>query len=189
LEIYPNSGVLPVPSGRNSEQGSVFFVLAVLGTVVMAAALFFAFSGSGGEDPLTEGAAPTQQVVTDGGQQHLSVQKLPEDKPEAVPKWMVFLVTAFVLLQIFSLMIAERMARDSMLSPQVIRKIGFLCETPMYFGLLGSLLGICVTQWTTGSLAAPLAYLTTITGIILHLYGKFSILLSIPDAQHGLSGD
>ena len=174
-------------SSAKKSQGSVFFVLAVLGTLVMAGALYVAFSG-GGAASLESATVPSQHVSAEGTQ-HLAVQKLPEEAPEAVPKWMIFLVSAFVLIQIFSLMIAERMARDSLLTPQVIRKIGFLCETPMYVGLLGSLLGICVTQWTTGSLAAPLAYLTTISGIVLHLFGKYSILLSIPDAHHGLSAD
>jgi hypothetical protein len=167
----------------------VFFVLAALGTLIMAVALFVALADGGGGIEEGSPATVVEQGLDQVGGEKLLVSSRVEEAPEAVPGWMVFLVTGFMLLQIFSLMVAERMARDSLLTPQIIRKIGFLCETPMYFGLLGSLLGICVTQWTTGSLAAPLAYLTTISGIVLHLFGKFSILLSIPDAHHGISAD
>lgn len=99
---------------------------------------------------------------------------------QELPLWLVVLVAGFLILQVVPLLAAYLKSKAEVIEPAEMRKIGFLCEVPIYLGLLGSLLGVCATQFTTGSLAAPLAYLTSITGIVLYLFGRFSISLTLP---------
>jgi len=174
------AGVLQMAQ-RHRYSGSVSLVLIIAATAVMAVALYFIFSG--GKQDIIPAAS---QISTASGDLLLSRKGNPPAEAR-VPSWLILLVSLVTLAQIFSLMIADRSSRETLLTRRTIRKISFLCETPMYFGLLGSLLGICATQWTTGSLAAPLAYLTTITGIILHLFGKFAIVLALPDISESSS--
>ena len=87
------------------------------------------------------------------------------------------LLLAVVASQLFAVVRAASIAGKAKLSREDVKRVELLCETPMYLGLLGSLLGVCLTQLMSGSLAAPLAYLTTISGIILHLFARFTISL------------
>lgn len=96
-----------------------------------------------------------------------------------LPLWMIAIVICFTLVQLYTVMRAARLAKKPVLNAADIRQISFLCETPMYLGLLGSLFGVCMTQFLSGSLSAPLAYLTTIVGIMLYLYARFTVLLQL----------
>ena len=97
------------------------------------------------------------------------------------PLWMLMLIICFGVLQTLPILIAASKAKGNRVTERLIKEINFLCETPMYLGLLGSLLGVCLTQFMTGTLSAPLAYITTISGILLHLFAKFSIIVPLPD--------
>jgi hypothetical protein len=98
-----------------------------------------------------------------------------------VPAWLFVHVALIAAAQVLSLMIALRIARREKIGKQDVKTVQFLCEIPMYLGLFGTLLGVCLTQFLTGSLVAPLAYLTTMSGIILHMFGKLTIWLPLPD--------
>ena len=104
-------------------------------------------------------------------------------EPEPVPNWMLGLIAVFSAIQILPLFVASRIAGSAPLTSYRERQVVFLCEVPMYLGLLGSLLGVCLTQFLTGAVAAPLAYLTTIIGILLYLFGKFTISLPLSGMQ------
>lgn len=114
---------------------------------------------------------------------------LVDTKPQAgnsmsqtrIISWLIILVAGFAALQILPVIAAANKSKKKLLTQKVIKEITFLCETPMYFGLLGSLLGICLTQFMTSSLSAPLAYITTITGILIYLFAKFTIIVPLPD--------
>jgi len=103
--------------------------------------------------------------------------------PFAISKWILILLAAFGALQTFPILFASQKAKNKRLSQKEKRQIVFLCEMPMYLGLLGSLLGVCLTQFMTGTLSAPLAYITTITGILLHLFAKFTIIVPLPESS------
>jgi hypothetical protein len=98
-------------------------------------------------------------------------------------EWRVVLVTFFAAAQRFALLVAWRRAQERPLTDLHLRAVSFLCDVPVYLGLLGSLVGVSLTQFFTGSLAAPLAYLTTISGILLHLFGKYTIWLPLPQTK------
>jgi len=100
-----------------------------------------------------------------------------------IPRWMVAMIFSFIVIQIVPLLVAAHKARATMLTERDVREIEFLAETPLHLGLLGSLLGVCMTQFLTGSLAAPLAYFTTISGILVYLLGRFVILVSLPTSD------
>lgn len=100
-----------------------------------------------------------------------------------VPRWMMALVLGFVVVQVLPLLLAAHKARAKGLTMKDLREIEFLAETPLHLGLLGSLLGVCMTQFISGTLAAPLAYLTTISGILLYLFGRFTVLVYLPPAS------
>ncbi|WP_096893943.1 hypothetical protein [Candidatus Scalindua japonica] len=103
--------------------------------------------------------------------------------PFVISKWILVLLATFGALQMFPILFASQKAKSGCLSQRERREIIFLCEMPMYLGLLGSLLGVCLTQFMTGSLSAPLAYITTISGILLHLFAKFTIIVPLPDTS------
>ncbi|MHC4269372.1 MAG: hypothetical protein ACYSWS_06925 [Planctomycetota bacterium] len=103
--------------------------------------------------------------------------------PFAISKWILILLATFGALQTFPILFASQKAKNKSISQKKKREIVFLCEMPMYLGLLGSLLGVCLTQFMTGSLSAPLAYITTITGILLHLFAKYTIIVPLPEAS------
>lgn len=103
-----------------------------------------------------------------------------QNNAKIISSWILILIASFGALQIFPVLVASKKANKKHLTEKLKREILFLCETPMYLGLLGSLLGVCITQFTTGTLSAPLAYITTITGILLHLFAKFTIIVPMP---------
>lgn len=98
-----------------------------------------------------------------------------------ITSWLVILVAGFAALQVLPVIAAANKSKKKHLTKKAIKEITFLCETPMFLGLLGSLLGICLTQFMTSSLSAPLAYITTITGILIYLFAKFTIIVPLPD--------
>lgn len=98
-----------------------------------------------------------------------------------LPSWFIALLALFTAVQIVPLFIAASRARRLELTQRDYRTISFLCDTPVFLGLLGSLIGVAITQFVSGSLAAPLAYMTTISGIVLHLFAKFTIWLPLYD--------
>lgn len=100
--------------------------------------------------------------------------------PLFIPRWLVGLVLGFAVVQMLALVEASRRARTEGVTLRDVRQIEFLVETPMYLGLLGSLVGICMMQFISGSLAAPIAYLTSITGIVFYIFGRFTILETLP---------
>lgn len=103
--------------------------------------------------------------------------------PLVIPRWLLGLVLGFAAFQMLALVVAAYRARSEKLTGRDLHQIEFLVETPMFLGLLGSLVGICMMQVLTGSLAAPIAYLTSITGIVLYIIGRFTILESLPTAE------
>ena len=96
---------------------------------------------------------------------------------EDVPPWLFVHVAAIACLQVLALIGAYLLATGGFLNKHKLQTVQFLCEVPMYLGLFGTLLGVCLTQFITGSLVAPLAYLTTMSGIVLHVFGKLAIWL------------
>jgi len=106
-----------------------------------------------------------------------------EDTRPVIPWWMMAIIFSFIVIQILPLLIASHKARSKEFTRQELRTIEFLAETPLHLGLLGSLLGVCLTQFLSGTLSAPLAYFTTISGILLYLLGRFTILVSLPAAN------
>lgn len=150
----------------------LFFILLLL--LVIGAAIWLQLStGSGVTAVMPEPAAEGQFLIDD---------RLTGGKPNPVhnlPVWMTVLIGGFTLMQMLCLLIAASIASHHITSARDRARIELLCETPMYLGLLGSLVGVCVTQFLAGTLAAPLAYMTTITGIILYLFGRFTIALSM----------
>ena len=98
-------------------------------------------------------------------------------------KWILILIAAFGALQTFPILFASQKAKKKHLNQHQTKEIIFLCEIPMYLGLLGSLLGVCLTQFMTGTLSAPLAYISTITGILLHLFAKYMIIVPLPETS------
>lgn len=149
--------------------GILLFVLLA----VSAFALWYSLSS----DP------PHGENVIVASSQRLSATKsaINPSGPPQIPNWLVSLIAVFAALQLIALLIAAQKARTHPLSVRDVKVIGFLCEIPMYIGLLGSLLGICLNQFITGSLAAPLAYMTTISGIILFLFAKLAIWTTLPE--------
>lgn len=127
-------------------------------------------------------AAPVPQMTFEQKMAYLEAgTPLPqqETRPE-IPRWMMGMIFGFVVIQILPLLAAAHKANAVELTRRDIRQIEFLAETPLYLGLLGSLLGVSMTHFLSGTLSAPLAYLTTISGILLYLFGRFSIMVALP---------
>lgn len=99
--------------------------------------------------------------------------------PQEVPPWLFVHVVAIAALQVVAVLFAGFRASRQTLLRRDRAAIQFLIEIPMYLGLFGTLLGVCLTQFITGTLVAPLAYLTTMSGIALHVFGKLMILLPV----------
>ena len=100
-----------------------------------------------------------------------------------VPSWLFVHVAVIASLQVLSLIGAQRLTQKRRVTTSQASTVQFLCEVPMYLGLFGTLLGVCMTQFITGSLVAPLAYLTTMSGILLHVFGKLTIWLPLMGAS------
>jgi hypothetical protein len=96
-----------------------------------------------------------------------------------IPAWLFLHVTIIASFQVLSVFFAALKSRKANLGNRDLAVIQFLIEIPMYLGLFGTLLGVCLTQFIAGTLVAPLAYLTTMSGILLHVFGKLSIWLSL----------
>jgi hypothetical protein len=132
-------------------------------------------------------SAPAPETLTlDEKMAHMdSGTPLPssQESTMVVPRWMALLIVGFVVFQVLPLFAAAWKARKSDLTHQELRYIEFLTETPLFLGLLGSLVGVCMTQFISGTLAAPLAYLTTISGILFYLFGRFTISVSLPSVD------
>jgi len=99
---------------------------------------------------------------------------------ESMPRWLMAMILGFVVIQIIPLLLASYKMKAKEFTQRDLRQIEYLAETPLYLGLLGSLLGVCMTHFLSGTLSAPMAYLTTISGILLYLFGRFTILVSLP---------
>lgn len=123
----------------------------------------------------------TQSVVQSKSSSDIYLSKAPKTTqappPAAapIPKWMLAIIPMFAVIQAIPVVIAAGIANTRTPTMQISRQVEFLCEIPMFLGLLGSLIGVCLTQFLTGSVAAPLAYLTTISGIVIHLFAKLAV--------------
>src|SRR3990170_7352178 len=125
---------------------------------------------------LTPKTGPNPQSLIDTSpQQNANINAM------EMSTWIAIFIVAFGILQILPILVAAQKARKKSLTQRIKREITFLCEMPMYLGLLGSLLGICLTQFITNTLSAPLAYITTIVGILLYLFAKFTIIVPLPE--------
>lgn len=147
---------------------SIFLVLSLL--LALGAAILFLFFDTAIELPQPNSSA----------EQYLRKE---ESSAEAFPAHLVALFLLIFVAQLLPLLIASRRSERGAVSLADLREISFLCEVPMYLGLLGSLLGVCLTQFLTGSLAAPLAYLTTISGILLFLFARLAIWFPLSRRQ------
>ena len=162
---------------------TVFPVIAALFLIVIAVSAVFLIQ----YHPAP--SAPAPQMTLEQKMAHLDAGTplpQPQNARPAIPRWMLMIIFGFVLLQILPLLLASYKARAKEFTPRELRQIEFLAETPLFLGLLGSLLGVCMTQFISGSLAAPLAYLTTISGILLYLLGRFTFLVSLPPVHEVL---
>ena len=99
------------------------------------------------------------------------------------PVWLIALIAAIVLLQLLPLFAACRRAARHELNRIDLKRVQFLCEMPMYLGLFGSLLAVCATQFVSGTLVAPLAYATSMTGILLYLIARLTIALPLAEQE------
>lgn len=100
-------------------------------------------------------------------------------RPQDIPPWLWGHVGIIAALQVIAVLLAAIRAGRSRITAGEAATIQFLVEVPMYLGLFGTLLGVCLTQFLTGTLVAPLAYLTTMWGILLHVFGKLMVLLPL----------
>lgn len=124
--------------------------------------------------------APVQ--VSNSDELPLATEERPAATPlrfKNIPPWLFVHVSIIAAFQILALLAAAARTEKGILSRSDTQTIQFLCEIPMYLGLFGTLLGVCLTQFISGTLVAPLAYLTTMTGIVLHIIGKLYIWLPI----------
>ena len=164
----------PIMSGNNNTGVlHIFMPLLILFILLLVFICYLIFSPGPISDFKPQVDNKTQ-YLTDTNPQNTN------NTPFAISKWILTLLAAFGALQTFPILFASLKAKNKHLTQKEKREIIFLCEIPMYFGLLGSLLGVCLTQFMTGTLSAPLAYITTITGILLHLFAKFTIVVPLP---------
>ena len=163
------------PKGGNQ----VFYLMAAVLIVAVAGSIFFLSQ----YNPAP--SKPPAQATLEQKMAYLQTgAPLPSQGTSLViPRWLLALILGFLVIQIIPLVLASHKARATEFTRRQLRQIEFLTETPLFLGLLGSLLGVCMTQFITGTLAAPLAYLTTISGILLYLFGRFTILVSLPSSN------
>jgi len=161
---------------KNEHVSQAFNIMAVMMLVVVAASVIFL---SRYQPSLS---TPQPQITFEQKMAHLETgAPLPNQGtlPD-IPRWMMAMIFGFVALQILPLLLASYKTKAAEFTRKDLRQIEYLVETPLYLGLLGSLLGVCMTHFLSGSLSAPMAYLTTIAGILLYLLGRFTILVSLP---------
>lgn len=163
-----------------TEEGSPVFRLMAISLLLVVGASLFLLSRY---NPAP--SAPRQAITLEQKMAYMqSGTPLPHQEARLViPRWMLVLILVFVIIQTLPLLMAAYKAKGTELTRREVRQIEFLTEMPLFFGLLGSLLGVCMTQFLNGSLSAPLAYLTTISGILLFLFGRFAILVSLPSSN------
>ncbi len=177
--IGTTSSIKPVHKKINSKSSRPLYTYFILGSIFVLILIFIMFFLAKPGMFMPPTTVP-QQV--DG------VEYLVDTNPDntqgnqsvVLSSWIVVLIAGFVAFQILPVVVAAHNSRKKRLTIQMKKEIAFLCETPMYLGLLGSLIGVCLTQFLTGSLSAPLAYITTITGIVFHLLAKFTIIVPMP---------
>ena len=164
---------------RNEYKSSAFYIMVIMMLVVIVASGVF----------LTRYhpslSVPQPQMSLDEKMAYLeSGETLPRQEtiPD-IPRWMMAMILGFVVIQILPLVVASHKARAEELTLRDLRQIEFLAETPLHLGLLGSLLGVSMTHFISGTLSAPLAYLTTISGILMYLFGRFTILVTLPSSN------
>ena len=146
----------------------VLFLLLFLIAIVLGYVMF------------SEDENPAPKAAPKAAQQYLEADASPQQagfRMQDVPSWLFVHVAVIASLQVGALIAAYLYSQSETLSRSQAATVQFLCEIPMYLGLFGTLLGVCLTQFITGSLVAPLAYLTTMSGIVLHVFGKLAIWL------------
>lgn len=151
----------------------VLLLVAILGSTAMLAAR------QGEEQRMS--TLPTTEFLAD-----TSARPAKQFSFSTVPGWLFGHVGVIAALQVVALLCAARRASRVPRTREDAKIVQFLVEIPMYLGLFGTLLGVCLTQFIAGSLVAPLAYVTTMSGILLHVMGKLAILLPMPEYR-GLS--
>jgi hypothetical protein len=163
-------------TGRSHVPFVVFLLLLLVAIVGGTAVL----SARHGEDQQVS-TAPKTEFLADP-----SARPTKQFSFSTVPGWLFAHVGAIAALQVVALLWAARRASRIRRTREDVKIVQFLVEIPMYLGLFGTLLGVCLTQFIAGSLVAPLAYVTTMSGILLHVAGKLAILLPMPEYR-GLS--
>lgn len=136
----------------------------------------------------SELSASKPQKASDPSEVFLSAEHSSFSSSTAIdlpPPWLLGVVAFFTALQLLSVFLAAAKSEKAKDSQVIANEVQFLCEVPMFLGLLGSLVGVCLTQFVTGSLAAPVAYLTTIFGIVMYLYARYAFALSFPESNSG----
>lgn len=163
-------------SHSRSALPSVLVLLLLLLLIAVAAATLYVWHTNPGTPASVSPPSPQET--------YLAVDAAPRKKgfdPAEIPAWLFVHVGIIAGFQLLSVIAAGVKSMRWRLRRADIRTITFLCEIPMYLGLFGTLLGVCLTQFLAGSLVAPLAYLTTMSGIVLHVAGKLFILLPLPE--------
>jgi len=161
--------------GDSSGNAHIFIPLLILFVLLLGFIVYLAVSPG----PISDFKPQTDtrsQFLIDTNPQSIS------NSPFVTSKWILILLATFGALQTFPVLLASHRAKRKRLNQKQTKEIIFLCEIPMYLGLLGSLLGVCLTQFMTGTLTAPLAYISTITGILLYIFAKYKIVVPLPDA-------
>ncbi len=168
------------PTTIKNQYGSpAFYFIVVMMVAVIAASAVFLIRYAPAPSTLQPQISLEQKMAYLEGGTPLPRQ---ETRPE-VPRWMLAMILGFVVIQILPLVVASYKARAEEFTLRDLRQIEFLAETPLHLGLLGSLLGVAMTHFISGTLSAPLAYLTTISGILMYLFGRFTILTTLPSSH------
>jgi hypothetical protein len=164
------------PTGTSTGTARIFIPLLILFVLLLGFIGYLAISPGPVSDFKPQSDTKSQFLI-DTNPQSIN------NSPFVTSKWILILLFAFGALQTFPVLLASRKAKGKRLNRKQTKEIIFLCEMPMYLGLLGSLLGVCLTQFMTGTLSAPLAYISTITGILLHLFAKYMIIVPLPETS------
>lgn len=150
-------------------------LMSVLAVLLISIGVFMIYM-------LLKSPSPEAQKTAVIAEQYLPLPGTPKTQGfsfKDIPSWLFVHVAAIAALQIISVISAAVRSSREHLTRADVATVQFLVEIPMYLGLFGTLLGVCLTQFITGSLVAPLAYLTTMSGILLHVTGKLGILLPL----------
>ncbi len=164
------------PTGTSSGTAHIFIPLLILFVLLLGFIGYLAISPEPVYDFKPQPDTKSQFLIDTNPQST-------NNSPFVTSKWILILLAAFGALQTFPILFASQKAKREHLNQKQTKEIIFLCEMPMYLGLLGSLLGVCLTQFMTGTLSAPLAYISTITGILLHLFAKYMIVVPLPETS------